>query len=169
MESDKISESDSHVSGRNNEPREPKDILEEAKKFFGDKIEGLKNLKWEDIPAPVRNHIEQHPYLTPAQLILLLLTLVPGLIVAPVLGVLGFSSIGPVAGKKFVPISSPIPDISCRICGRGLPVCSWSDLDLLGPAECSYGWIRSRSRECGCFDSHRNRPRVVGVVQEEVT
>lgn len=75
-----------------------KNSLEAAKQQFGDKINGLKNLTWEHIPAPVRNHIERHPHLTAVQLILILLTLAPGLIVAPTLGVLGFSSIGPVAG-----------------------------------------------------------------------
>jgi hypothetical protein len=74
--------------------------LEAAKQQFGDKINGLKNLKWEHIPAPVRGYIERHPHLTAIQLVLILLTLAPGLIVAPALGVLGFSSIGPVAGEQ---------------------------------------------------------------------
>ena len=76
-----------------------KNILETAKQQFGENVNGLKNLKWENIPAPVRDYIESHPHLTAIQLVLILLALAPGLIVAPALGVLGFSSIGPVAGK----------------------------------------------------------------------
>jgi hypothetical protein len=85
-----------------------KDILEEAKKFLGDKIEGLKNLKYEDIPTPVRGHIERHPRLTAVQLVLIILTLAPGLIIAPALGTVGFSSIGPVAGKRASNRSNPL-------------------------------------------------------------
>ena len=59
----------------------------------------------ENIPAPVRNHIERNPLLTAVQLVLIILALAPGSIAAPVLGALGFSSVGPVAGKR-VPITS---------------------------------------------------------------
>ena len=101
MEIDKIDETiDPAQSGQDAQNSEHKDIFEEAKKFFGDKIEGSKNLEHEDIPVPVRDHIERHSHLTAVQPVLLVLTLAPGLIVAPVLGVLGFSSIGSVAGKR---------------------------------------------------------------------
>ena len=76
-----------------------KSPFETAKQRFGGVVGGLKNLKWESIPEPARKYIEAHPKLTALQVVLVLLTLCPGLVVAPVLGFLGFSSIGPVAGK----------------------------------------------------------------------
>ena len=77
-----------------------KHAFEAAKRYFGNVPSTLQNLKWEDVPEPVRNYIAAHPYLTAAQLALVLPALFPGLLAAPVLGWLGFSSIGPVGGKN---------------------------------------------------------------------
>ena len=76
-----------------------KQAFEAAKPYFGNAANALQNLKWEDVPEPVRNYIAAHPYLTAAQLALVLPTFFPGLFAVPVLGWLGFSSIGPVGGK----------------------------------------------------------------------
>ena len=77
----------------------PKAAFEAAKALFGSGVGGLQNLRWEDVSKPARRYIEENPRLTAAQVILVLLTTCPGLVVLPALGWLGFGAIGPVAGK----------------------------------------------------------------------
>ena len=74
-------------------------IFENVKVCFGNQITGLKALKWEDVPAPVKKYIEDHPRLALVQVALLLVAVVPGLVMAPVCAYLGFGSIGPIAGR----------------------------------------------------------------------
>ena len=76
-----------------------KQAFEATKPLFTQTVAGLQNLRWEDIPEPVRNYIRDHPKLSAFQLVTFLLLACPGLVVAPAFGFLGFSSIGPVAGE----------------------------------------------------------------------
>lgn len=73
--------------------------FEAAKALYGTAVKGLQELKWEHVSEPVRNYIREHPGLSGLQLVLLLVLTCPGLVLTPVLGAVGFSSIGPVAGK----------------------------------------------------------------------
>ena len=77
-----------------------KAAFEGAQDLFGKAVNGLKELKWEDVPAPVRMYIQEHPTLSAVQLAMLLVLTCPGLVVTPLLGWIGFSTIGPVAGKQ---------------------------------------------------------------------
>lgn len=78
--------------------------FEVAKGLYGKAVKGLKDLKWENVPAPVRRYVQEHPKLSAIQLVMLLILTVPGLAVTPLLGWMGFSSIGPVAGKRKIPV-----------------------------------------------------------------
>ena len=82
-----------------------KPAFEGAKNLYSKAVKGLKELKWEDVPGPVRKYIEEHPKLSGIQLVLLLVLTCPGLVVTPLLGWIGFSSIGPVAGESTPPFS----------------------------------------------------------------
>ena len=75
--------------------------FEAAKALYEGAVKGLRDLKWEHVPAPVRKYIEEHPGLGALNLVLLLAITCPGFVVTPVLGWIGFSSIGPVAGESF--------------------------------------------------------------------
>ena len=100
-----------------------KQAFEAAKPYFGSAANALQNLKWEDVPEPVRQYIAAHPYLTAAQLALVLPTFFPGLFAVPVLGWLGFSSIGPVAGKANVkPLPPSQANDETRLGGGSIPV-----------------------------------------------
>ena len=77
-----------------------KAAFEAFKPIFGKAIEGLQNLKWEQIPEPVRDYIEAHPALTTIQLLSLILFACPWLTVTPLFYSLGFSGLGPMAGKR---------------------------------------------------------------------
>lgn len=79
-----------------------KEAFEAAKANLGNTVTGLKNLMWDKLPESARNYLSAHPNLTAFQVISMLVILCPGLVVMPVLGLLGFSSIGPVAGEYHV-------------------------------------------------------------------
>ncbi|KAK3706398.1 hypothetical protein LTR37_012776 [Vermiconidia calcicola] len=76
-----------------------KAAFEALKPIFGKAIGGLQNLKWDDIPEPVRSYIEAHPALTTIQLLSLILFACPWLTVTPLFYSLGFSGLGPMAGS----------------------------------------------------------------------
>lgn len=73
--------------------------FEAAKEKLGHLAEGLKDLKWENIPSAVAEHIKENPKMSALQLVCLLVTVLPSLVAAPALLALGFSSSGPVGGK----------------------------------------------------------------------
>lgn len=75
-----------------------KAVFEAAQKGIGHASKGLAHIKWEELPSRVKEHITNDPKTTAFQLVMLLVTAVPGLVVTPVLGAIGFSSIGPLAG-----------------------------------------------------------------------
>lgn len=74
--------------------------LEAAQQVFGSVVKGLKEVKWQNLPMNTRAHIEKNPKMTAFQIVALLTAVVPGLLAAPVLGAIGFSSLGPVAGES---------------------------------------------------------------------
>jgi hypothetical protein len=84
------------------------DFFEATKDKFGSTFPKLRELKWEDVPKGVKEYMKAHPYLTSFQILMLLITCIPGLVAAPVLGAMGFSSLGPVAGKQST-VLSPDP------------------------------------------------------------
>lgn len=76
-----------------------KDTFEDARGLFGHVFVGLKDLKWNDIPEPVRKPLEDHPFLTAFEIVLVLFVLCPWLIGSPALLAGGFGALGPTAGK----------------------------------------------------------------------
>ncbi|KAK4954824.1 hypothetical protein LTR10_007016 [Elasticomyces elasticus] len=76
-----------------------KAAFEMVQKLFGHLISGLKELKWEQLPHHVQEHIRNNPMMSAFQIVMVIIAVAPGLVVAPALGLLGFSSIGPVAGS----------------------------------------------------------------------
>lgn len=69
-----------------------------AKAFYSKFVRGLQDLRWEDVPEPVRRYIREHPGLTLLQVVMLLILTCPGLVATPMLGIMGFGAIGPTAG-----------------------------------------------------------------------
>lgn len=78
---------------------DPSPAFEAAKAVYGTAINGLKELKWENVSEPVRNYIQERPALSALQLAMLLVVTCPGLVLTPMLSAVGLSSIGPVAGE----------------------------------------------------------------------
>ena len=76
-----------------------KAAFEYTKTAFGHLVTGLQHVKWEDLPAHVRDHIIKNPGITCFQLIMLLLACVPVLVAAPGLAALGFGALGPTASQ----------------------------------------------------------------------
>lgn len=74
------------------------EAFENAKRHFSNFVSGLVST-WNKLSEPVKEHIGKHPTATAFQVVAVSVALVPGLVVAPVLGLMGFSSVGPVAGK----------------------------------------------------------------------
>ncbi|KAI6790812.1 hypothetical protein KC332_g17716 [Hortaea werneckii] len=72
--------------------------FEAAKEAFASLAQGPRHIHWEDLPGWVRNYIVEHPGLTAAQTICLIVLAVPATITMPLLGALGFTSLGPAAG-----------------------------------------------------------------------
>ncbi|OTA24268.1 hypothetical protein BTJ68_13740 [Hortaea werneckii EXF-2000] len=72
--------------------------FEAAKESFASHAQGLRHTQLEDLPGWVRNYIVEHPGLTAAQIICLVILAVPAIITMPLLGALGFTSLGPAAG-----------------------------------------------------------------------
>lgn len=72
--------------------------FERAKRDFNKFATGLEHVTWDKLPEGVKNHIKKNPKMTAFQVAMLVVALVPGLVIAPVLGAVGFSSVGPVAG-----------------------------------------------------------------------
>ncbi|KAI6813339.1 hypothetical protein KC367_g2994 [Hortaea werneckii] len=75
--------------------------FEAAKESFASLAQGLRHTQWEDLPGWVRNYIVEHPGLTAAQIIWPVILAVPAIITMPtmpLLGALGFTSLGPAAG-----------------------------------------------------------------------
>ncbi|RMZ15962.1 hypothetical protein D0860_01319 [Hortaea werneckii] len=79
--------------------------FEAAKEAFASLAQGPRHIHWEDLPGWVRNYIVEHPGLTAAQTICLIVLAVPATITMPLLGALGFTSLGPAAGRQTDPIS----------------------------------------------------------------
>ena len=63
-------------------------------------VEKLEKMNWEGVPEAAKKYIQDHPCLTTFQITMLLFTLCPALFAGPMLGAMGFSSLGPVAGKQ---------------------------------------------------------------------
>ncbi|KAK4495393.1 hypothetical protein PRZ48_013724 [Zasmidium cellare] len=61
-------------------------------------VHGLQRFQWSQIPAAIINHIKKHPKTTLLQLICLLAIICPGIFAVPLLAILGFAVVGPVAG-----------------------------------------------------------------------
>ncbi|KAK4548338.1 hypothetical protein LTR36_010208 [Oleoguttula mirabilis] len=76
-----------------------KATLEVAKQTFGKLIGGLEHVTWDNLPESVKEYMRAHPTLTAIQIIVVIIALVPGLIVAPALGAIGFGSMGPAAAS----------------------------------------------------------------------
>ncbi|RMY73926.1 hypothetical protein D0863_03545 [Hortaea werneckii] len=72
--------------------------FEAAKATFASLAQGLRHTQWEDLPGWVRNYIVEHPGLTAAQIVCLVIVAVPAIATMPLLGALGFTSLGPAAG-----------------------------------------------------------------------
>lgn len=88
--------SEQHAHAEQSEDGEAR--FEGAKGVCGHAVKGLSELKWENVPAPVRRYVEEQPKLSTMQFVLLLVFACPGLAVTPLLGIMGFSSISPQAG-----------------------------------------------------------------------
>ncbi|KAI7233590.1 hypothetical protein KC330_g5278 [Hortaea werneckii] len=73
--------------------------FEAAKATFASLAQGLRHTQGEDLPGWVRNYIVEHAGLTAAQIICLVILAVPAIVTVPLLGALGFTSLGPAAGK----------------------------------------------------------------------
>ncbi|KAK5129177.1 hypothetical protein LTR08_003774 [Meristemomyces frigidus] len=76
-----------------------KTALEAAKATYGKLVGGLEHITWAKLPEPVKQYLRAHPKATAAQVVLAIIFVVPGLVLTPALGALGFTSIGPAAGK----------------------------------------------------------------------
>lgn len=77
-----------------------KAVIAWTKATYGHFVNGLEHIKWEELPDKVKDRIIENPKMSAFQATMLLVTFVPGLVVAPALGVLGFSSVGPAAGMS---------------------------------------------------------------------
>jgi len=73
--------------------------FEFAQQAFGHLVSGLRDIKWDELPVHIKEHIKKNPKMSAFQIAMIVMAVVPGLVVAPVLGLLGFGSLGPVAGK----------------------------------------------------------------------
>ena len=76
-----------------------KAAFDAAKELFGKAIGRFENVTWDNLPEPVKAYITAHPKATAVQIILAVVMFVPGLVLTPALGALGFTAIGPAAGK----------------------------------------------------------------------
>ena len=74
--------------------------FEAGKAAFASLAHGLRHIHWEGLPGWVRTYIVEHPGLTAAQIIWPVILAVPAIVTMPVLGALGFTSLGPAAGKQ---------------------------------------------------------------------
>ncbi|KAK0282246.1 hypothetical protein LTR35_000653 [Friedmanniomyces endolithicus] len=72
--------------------------FEHALDFFGHLISGLLQIVW-DLPRQYREDFNRNPDLSSLQILLLTIAAVPGLVVVPVLGLLGFGRRGPIGGS----------------------------------------------------------------------
>lgn len=80
--------------------------FEAAKEAFASLAQGLRHIHWEHLPSWVRNYIVEQPGLTAARTICLVILAVPAIVTMPLLGALGFTSLGPAAGRQTDPMSS---------------------------------------------------------------
>ncbi|TKA67504.1 hypothetical protein B0A55_08429 [Friedmanniomyces simplex] len=76
-----------------------KTAFEYAQKAFGHLVGSLHQIKWDELPKHIQEHIKNNPKMSAFQIVMLIIAVVPGLVVAPTLGMLGFSGSGPVAGS----------------------------------------------------------------------
>ncbi|RMY40337.1 hypothetical protein D0864_16276 [Hortaea werneckii] len=74
--------------------------FEAAKEAFASLAQGLRHIHWEDLPSWICNYIVEQPGLTAAQIICLVILAVPAIVTMPLLGALGFTNLGPAAGKQ---------------------------------------------------------------------
>ncbi|KAK1825143.1 hypothetical protein LTR12_000432 [Friedmanniomyces endolithicus] len=75
-----------------------KTAFEHALDVFGHLISGLLRIVW-DLPRQYREDFNINPDLSSFQILLLTIASVPGLVLVPVLGLLGFGRLGPIGGK----------------------------------------------------------------------
>ncbi|KAK0346383.1 hypothetical protein LTR91_011883 [Friedmanniomyces endolithicus] len=66
-----------------------------APQAFGHLVSGLREIKWDE---HIKGHIKKNPKMSAFQIVMIVMAVVQGLVIAPVLGLLGFGSLGPVAG-----------------------------------------------------------------------
>lgn len=76
-----------------------KALFEACKKTFGRFVPGLEDLEFEQLGPMIIDYLQAHPYMTSFQVVMLLVTAVPGLVATPALLAMGFGPLGPVAGK----------------------------------------------------------------------
>lgn len=76
-----------------------KALFEACKKTFGRFVPRLEDLEFEQLGPMIIDYLKAHPYMTSFQVVMLLVTAVPGLVATPALLAMGFGPLGPVAGK----------------------------------------------------------------------
>lgn len=147
--------------------------FESTQALYGRAVQGLRDLRWQDVPQPVRAFIEEHPALSAVQLLMLLVLTCPGLVATPLLGMVGFSSVGPVAGASETDMStSPQScnrELTPRECRQFRGVVSSKlrrHLGLQRAAELGHGWLCCWSYEWGSARSSSSRWRCCTLVQE---
>lgn len=73
--------------------------FEAAQAAFAHLSADLKGIDWQNLPAWLQQYIKDHPNLAAAEIIILIVYCFPGLLTAGLFSVLGFTSMGPAAGK----------------------------------------------------------------------
>lgn len=76
-----------------------KAAFEAAIARFGPTVAGLNNITWDQLPHWAQNFIADHPYMSAAQVILIILFAFPVLATTPAFAAIGFAGYGPAAGK----------------------------------------------------------------------
>ena len=76
-------------------PASAQRVFQEAGASASEKVAAI---DWEELPQHIQDWIKEHPYQTAFYVANGVVFLAPGLVTAPFLGVLGFSTTGPVAG-----------------------------------------------------------------------
>ncbi len=74
-----------------------------APQAFGHLVSGLREIKWDE---HIKGHIKKNPKMSAFQIVMIVMAVVQGLVIAPVLGLLGFGSLGPVAGELSMSLPS---------------------------------------------------------------
>lgn len=84
-----------------------KSFVEASKAGYEATSKAIQSVKVDHIPAAVGNYVRNHPYSTATGVILAVPMMLPASVAVPVLGGLGFSSTGPVAGM-LMPVETSV-------------------------------------------------------------